>query len=417
MTRLAERAVISPAQLGDRAEFDSLGARIYLNHAAISPPSARVKSLMHDALESFATQGSGAFLEWVEDRVTLKARLAKLLGAPSRDGSDFAWMPNTTSGIQAIAHAFPWRSGDRVLLFEGEFPTNIIPWSQAAARSDLTLRWSSLDPLMAEGGADWSAVERELRAGIRLVAVSAVQFQTGLRVPLDELSALCKRYGAALCVDGIQACGAVPIPLDEIDFLACGGHKWMMALEGAGFLFVHPRWRDRLKPQCAGWLSVEEPLDFLFAPRSSLRYDKTIRAEVSAFEGGAQSAVCYAALSASVSALEELSVARIHHHVQALLDPLEEQLLALGMRCARLSDSARRSCILSARPHPNDSRDVTSWAEDLLEAGIVAATPDGWLRFSPHWPNHTSEIERTCSVLTQLSRGQMSARARSTSHL
>lgn len=389
------------ARLGDLSEFTSLEGRIYLNHAAISPPSARVKRAVNSALEAFASQGSSAFLGLIEERDALKARIARLLSAPSLSGEEIAWVPNTTSGVQAVAHAFPWRAQDSVLLFKGEFPTNIVPWFQAATRHQLEIKWASLEPLSRSDGPDWSSVEEALRGGVRLVAVSAVQFQTGLRVPLTPLADLCERYGAALFVDGIQACGAVPLPLGRIDFLASGGHKWMMGVEGAGFLYVHPQWRGRLTPQSAGWLSVTDPLDFLFAPTSTLRYDKELRADISALEGGAQSAIGYAALGAAVTALEQLGVEAIYKHAQSLLDPLEQGLLARGFTSARLNDASRRSNILSVQP-PHGQGDIAEWATALQARGVTASTPDGWLRFSPHWPNHHGQIDETLHVIDEV---------------
>src|SRR5690606_14112178 len=87
-----------------------------------------------------------------------------------------------------------------------------------------------------------AALERELVRGARLVAVSAVQFQTGLAMPLGAMAALCHQHGAELFVDGIQAMGVVPIDVGAlgIDYLASGSHKWLMGTEGAGILYVSP---------------------------------------------------------------------------------------------------------------------------------------------------------------------------------
>lgn len=392
--------ISASAELGSRALFPLLGQSIYLNHAAISPPSLKVREAVVRIVDDFALRGSAAFLDAVEARSILKCQLADLLGAPSADGSDFAWCPNTTSGVQAIAHAFPWQSGDSILLFRGEFPTNIIPWQQAAQRAHLTIKWASLERLHLSGGVDWSEVETALKTGIRLVAISAVQFQTGLRVPLHELSLLCKRYGAALFVDGIQACGATPIPLYEIDFMACGGHKWMMGVEGSGFLYIHPRWHQGLQPPHAGWLSVEDPLDFLFADRSALRYDKRIRVEPSSFEGGAQSALCYAALGASVDLLQSLGIPSIYDHIQSLLDLLERGLLERGFQSARCKDVARRSTILSVTPPLSKQKEISEWVAYLAAQGVVISQPDGWLRFSPHWSNDQEQIRYTLDLLS-----------------
>lgn len=387
--------------IGSRSLFPSLGSTIYLNHAAISPPSLATQHAVRDVLEDFATKGSDAFLDTVEARLNLKQEMASLLNAPSSDGSDLAWCPNTSSGIQAIAHAFPWKQGDHIILFNGEFPANIIPWLQAAERHHLQINWCSLEPLFSNEGADWSSIEAVLRRGVRLVAMSAVQFQTGLRIPLDELATLCHHYGCALFVDGIQACGSTPLPLSQIDFMACGGHKWMMGVEGGGFLYIHPHWREKLTPQ-ASWLSVEEPLDFLFSKHSCLRYDKSLRRDPSAFESGAQSAIAYAALTASVSLLKQFGIETIYHHIQSLIDPLEEGLLELGFQSIRCPDQSRRSTILSVKPPLTHECDLTTWCRKLSERGITTSTPDGWLRFSPHWPNDIEQIKHVLEELKSL---------------
>jgi len=370
---------------------------VYLNHAALTPPLPPVRAAVERALADFAARGAGAFLDAVAQRRALKGRLARLLGGRAED---FALVPNTTAGLQAVAHSLAWRAGEGVLLFEGEFPTNVLPWLQAAARHGLRVEWAALAPLAAPGGADWAQVEAALRRGVRLVCVSAVQFQTGLRVPLEPLSALCERYGAELCVDGIQACGVVPLPLERVDYLASGGHKWLAAVEGAGLLYVHPRRVGALRPQLAGWLSVEAPVDFLFEEGAPLRYGKPLRAEASALEGGALCSLAYSALWASAGLLAEVGggggPAATLRHVGALNDRLEAGLLALGFESARLQDEGRRSGILSVRPGGGVSRrhSVGGWAAALAGRGVSCATPDGWLRFSPHFCTTEGDVER-----------------------
>lgn len=392
----------SKPHLGRLDLFPKLDGKVYWNHAAISPPSLVISQAIQETLNDFASRGSDAFLRVVEKRLALKANLARLLGAPSLDGRDFAWCPNTTSGIQAIAHAFPWRKKGGVLVFEGEFPTNTLPWRQATLRQNIPLYRAKLTPLMDKVGADWSEIESFLKRGVQLLAISAVQFQSGLRVPLEELSELCKTYGTALFVDGIQACGSTPIPLKSIDFMACGGHKWMMAVEGAGFLYAHPKWHQYLRPQQAGWLSLEEPLDFLFAGHSVLKSNKSIRQEMSAFEGGAQSAIAYAALAASVDLLSELGVDNIYDYIQKLIQPLEAGLKARGFNSHRLADPKRQSCILSVLPPVEDPKNVADWVEALKQYNITLSNPDGCLRFSPHWPNHIDQGLRVLKVIDEL---------------
>ena len=44
-----------------------------------------------------------------------------------------------------------------------------------------------------------------------------------------------------------------------MDAIVCGGHKWLNAPVGRGFLYVAPRLRDRLRPAHWGYLNIAEP--------------------------------------------------------------------------------------------------------------------------------------------------------------
>ncbi len=237
---------------------------------------------------------------------------------------------------------------------------------------------------------------------MRLVAVSAVQFQTGLHMPLQALASLAHAHDAELFVDGIQAVGALPLDVAAlgIDYLSCGGHKWLMGLEGCGFLYVAPHRVKALIPRIAGWLSHVDPLGFLFEGPGQLRYDRPVRARADFVEAGAPNTLGLAALQASVGLLQQLGVPTIQAHVQAYHDVLEPALIARGFASLRAPDPAARSSILSARP-PEGLTDQQVVAH-LAAHGVAVTNPDGIVRFSPHWPNGLHELEIVLEALDTL---------------
>lgn len=384
-----------PARLGERRLFPDLDAWAYLSHAAISPPSSAVRAAIGRALRSFSTSGVGAFPTWAAQRRRLKGKLATLIGA---DAADIALLPNTTSGIIAVARCFPWQAGDRILCFDGEFPTNVTPWQQAARTWDLEVDFAQLAPL-ADG--DFSELDAQLARGIRMVAISAVQFQTGLRLPIEEIAGRAHAAGAQICVDGIQACGVCPLEAGGVDYMAVGGHKWLMGVEGAGFLFVHPDRAPEMVPRLAGWLSHESPVDFLFEP-GKLRYDKPVRPVADFLEGGASNSIGYAGLEAAVDAILTIGRHRIFSHVQIYLDQLEAGLLERGFTSLRHAKTAARSGILGVIPPADVTTNAVS--EALNARGVCVTTPDGVLRFAPHWPNALREVPRVLDTLDEAMR-------------
>ena len=201
------------AALGSRALFPNLNARVYLNHAAISPPSIAATHAMEQCMLDYATHGVGAAMPWFEARDRLRHDLAALIGAHD-PMETIALLPNTTSGVIACARSIDWERGDRIVLVEGDFPANVGPWQQVARDHGLDIIWADLRTLSDhEQGPAW--LESILAQGVRLVALSAVAFQTGWRMPLERLGALCEAHGAELFVDAIQACGVVPIDVER----------------------------------------------------------------------------------------------------------------------------------------------------------------------------------------------------------
>lgn len=378
-------------RLGDRRLFPDLSPRVYLNHAGISPPSIPVREAVLGLLNDYASHGAAAYPRWAEQRRRLKGLMAQLLGARPED---IAFAPNTSMGLTNIALCFPWNKGDRALCFQGEFPANITPWQRAAEAFELRVDLLPIAPFHRSSEEGLASVERELQKGARLLAVSAVQFQTGLRMPIAELAALCHRYGAEIMVDAVQAVGIVPLDVTalDVDYLAAGAHKWMMGLEGAGLLYVRRDRAPALRPLLAGWLSHEEPFRFLFEGSGHLRYDRPIRRSVDFFEGGNVNGMGFAALEASLGLIAALGVDAIFQHVNGYLDRLEEGLVERGFTSLRLSETKRRSGILSVLPPKASGLDTVAWQAALVEAGIACALPDGHLRFAPHWPNDPAEV-------------------------
>lgn len=383
--------------LGNKQLIAQLEAKAYLNYAAIAPATTPVQQAVRELLDDYARSGNAALSKWLPRREVLRAQLGTLLGA---NAEHIALSSSATSALSDLAFCFPWRTGDRVLLGTGEFPGNVSPWQRAAELFSLSvhflpqLRTSDDDPFL-------SALEVELRAGgVRLVALSAVQFQTGIRAPLEAVVRLCRAHGAELAVDAIQALGVVPLDVSalDLDYVAGGAHKWLMALEGAGFLYAKPECTRRLVPRTANWLSHEEGLRFLFEGPGLLRYDRPIKSSLQFMEGTSANGVGYAALEAALACILELSVPAIFDHVTRYLDELELGITARGIRSLRPRDPARRSGILTIEPPapangalPELTRGAQLVAA-LREHGVFATMPDGLLRLAPHFPNHPHEI-------------------------
>lgn len=361
----------------------------YLAWAAIGPCPAPVLRAAQDAVAEQAALGVGAVGRWLPRLQAARADAAALTGLPN-----VGFVGSTTAGVHAVADGLDWRAGDRIVLFRGEFPSNVLPWLAAAARYDLEVVWLDADAFADPRGLEQLA--DALRGGVRLVAVSAVQFQTGLRMPLAEIAALTHAAGGELFVDAIQALGAVPLHDCGADYLAAGGHKWLMAPMGTGLV----AWRDgaSLRPVVPGWIAAESAMEFLGGDVGRLRYDKAWATGPAVVESAAMPFALLMGLA------EALRIARERDPMSLLTAQLPRaQHLADGLRdagwtLARPDDPARHSLIVAAQhPEKHPGRVV----EALARHGVVASSPDGWLRLSVSWPNTDDGLNTALAALRE----------------
>jgi selenocysteine lyase/cysteine desulfurase len=388
---------MSRARLGDRSVFSRLDAIAYLNHAAIAPMADPVHAAAQRVIDEQAARGSAMFPTRLAEREQLRASLAQLLHAHA---DEIAIVPSTMYGLAVLATSMPWRAGARVIAFQGEYPTNVSVWQRACERHGLTLTLLPVADFARADGPDFSALEAELaRGGVQLCAASAVQFQTGLRMPLAEIARRCQAHGAELAVDAVQALGCMPFDVNAlgVDYAVAGSHKWLLGIDGAGVLFARGACLERLQPAFAGAMSHVDA-ELIFVQPNELRYDRALRRDARVFEGGMLSSVSCAALGAALPMLLDLGPDAIHRHVNAYLDRLEAELLARGFRSLRMPDEARRSCALGVLPPPS-AASASRLANGLGARGVVCSGPDGVLRFSPHFANHVDEIPRLLEAL------------------
>ena len=125
----------------NRSLFPKLTYKIYLNHANISPISILVEQNYTKLVADYAQKGLGAFPIYLEQRITLRQKIFVFTVPRTR----IAFVTNTSTGIIQIAQNFNWEAKDRILLLQGEFPTNITPWQQVARQHNLKSEWMNTD--------------------------------------------------------------------------------------------------------------------------------------------------------------------------------------------------------------------------------------------------------------------------------
>ncbi len=365
------------------AEFPVAERYTYLNHAALGPLPRRTADAITELAQDFRDKGVLAEAKWFGSIARTRALVSKLLNVST---AEIAFTKNTSQGLSIVAASLPWKPGDIVVTVKGEFPANVYPWL-ALQQQGVTVRY-----VRPRNG---RIVLQDLEAalhGARFLAISWVQYSNGYRIDLDAVSKLCASRKVLLCLDAIQGAGALPLDLQAtpVDFCAFGAHKWMLAPQGVGVLYVNQRVRDLLQPANVGWLGVD------WRDYTAFDYDTPLSDTAARYEEGTRSLVGIAGLEQSLGLLLAVGQARIAQHLQQLTDQLAHQLMTMGYRIMTPLEHEHRSGILTFC-HPQ--RSAQELFDALRAARIVGAVREGGVRLSPHLYNTRDDVDAVLNVL------------------
>ncbi len=339
----------------------------------------------------------------------VRAEAAALIGGRA---DDISLTPTTSSALVTVAQGFPWSPGDEVLAPLGEFPSNAWPWLALGPRG-VTFREVPLWEGHRAGAEAWTSLpptveadpEARLIAAIgprtRILTLSWVRFQDGLKLDLRRLGAACRERGVHLVVDGIQGAGAVPLALAGLSAFATGGYKGLLAPEGLGFLWAEERFRQSLSPS-GSWLSVEDATDF---SRPSTDFHRAWLADGRSLEAGGPNLLHASALLESLRLLNEAGVPAIAAHVARLqvrlLDALEDSPWRTEYARLKVLLKADRLGPFLALHHGGDGPTrLQSLLQSGARRGVFASVREGYLRIAFHGFHTEADVDRVAAWLT-----------------
>lgn len=367
-----------------RAEFPSTADQVHMNHAGLGPLSRRVAAEIRAFADEAERVTAPRYAAWCERAEAARAATARLIGARPEE---IAFVQNTAHGLSLIASGLPWRAGDNVVAIDGEYPSNVYPWL-GLARVGVETRLLRRPP---DGRFAVDDIAALVDARTRVVTVSAVDWQSGFRCDLAALGAFCAGRGVLLVVDAIQAVGALQLDVARcgIDALAVGGHKWLLAPEGCGFLFVSRRVVERIQPVLLGWKSVTDADTYL-------PYHFDLRADAGRFEAGTQMHLGVRALGAAVDLLLEIGPAAIEERVLATTDALAAALRGLGATLLSSREPAHRSGILTFQ-----LGDTARLHATLIRHGVTCRRRLDGVRLAPHFYTDADDVARVVAAVRE----------------
>lgn len=365
----------------------------YLNHAAVSPWPLRTAKAIEDFAWENIHYGARDYGKWETQEIILREQLRTLINASSID--DIALVKNTSEGLSMVAYGLEWQAGDEIVISDQEFPSNRIVWESLAGKGVKVIE-VSLD--------NHTEIEKHIASHFtqhtRLLAISSVQYASGLKLDLKKLGALCKNYihsnqPILFCVDAIQSLGAYPLDAQAIqaDFVIADGHKWLMAPEGLGLFYSHRDLRQNMRVNEFGWRMIKDPGDYL-------RKEWQVASSARRFECGSPNMLGIHGLSASLSLILEYGIVNIERDLNEISNYLRKQLQCIkGCKVFIPEMTSQRSAIINFQIEGKDSEELK---HQLMEKEVVCAHRGKGVRFSPHFYISKRVIDNSIERLASL---------------
>lgn len=302
--------------------------------------------------------------------------------------ANIALVGSASEGLNVLATSIDWREGDRVIINDLEFPSNVLPW--------LRLGRLGVEVILVEsqnGVLHWDAIAERISVRTRLIALSQVSYKTGTYFPfVQRISEEARKVGALLAIDATQALGRCPVNIEGVDYLVSSSYKWLLAPHGLGLVYVSPEFRKSLNPASVGWYSIKN----LFSKDRFQRYE--LKEGAGCLSLGMPNFPAIYGLRRSLEFLQqEVDLTKMYEELRPLVEQLRRRLSGMGLDLLTPPQAEYASGIISF-----GHQQAEQLGAELEKEKVVVWAGDGRVRASVHLYNDMNDIERYTRVLANV---------------
>jgi L-cysteine/cystine lyase len=224
----------------------------------------------------------GSNLQYMKSKVSGLSRYSQVILEAKDTLSQFlncktneiALCDSTTTGMNIFLWGYNWKKGDQIVAGSLENPAAKVPLMVLARRHGVKLVF--FDTLDSEDD-----LQEKITSNTRIVLISDVNFATGSRVNLSNLSKIAHDNEALLLADGIQAVGNHDVDVTKlgVDGYALASHKFLCGPDGAGSIYISEEMQDSIHPTYSGVFSDKyHGSGELMLMQSAQKYEVSTRA-------------------------------------------------------------------------------------------------------------------------------------------
>ncbi|MDQ0471975.1 family 2A encapsulin nanocompartment cargo protein cysteine desulfurase [Labrys wisconsinensis] len=268
-------------------------------------------SNIHRAAHTLAARATDAY-------ESAREKVRRFLNAGST--KDIVFVRGTTEAINLVAQAWGRRNvkaGDEIVITWLEHHANIVPWQMLCAEVGARLRVAPVDDT---GQVILEEYEKLLSPRTRIVSITQVSNALGTVVPVREMTAMAKRHGATVLVDGAQSVSHMPTDVQAIgcDFFVFSGHK-VFGPTGIGVVYGRPDVLAHMPPWQGGGNMIAD-----------VTFEKTVyQGPPERFEAGTGNIADAVGLGAAIDYVEAIGMPVIAAYEHELLVYATETMLAV----------------------------------------------------------------------------------------
>ena len=316
----------------------------------------------------------------------------------AKHSHEIIFTSGTTHSINLVATGFTsfLKKGDEVIVSTLEHHSNIVPWQMLCERTGATLK---VIPINEEGELLMDIYDNLLSNKTKLVFVNHISNALGTINPIKKIIKKAHDVGAAVLIDGAQACPHIKPDVQEldVDFYVVSAHK-MCGPTGIGMLYGKEEWLNKLPPYQGGGEMIKE-----------VTFEKTTYADLPhKFEAGTPNISGGIAFGAAVDYLNNIGFDSIASYEKELLDYGTKKLLAIeGLRI--YGTSPHKTSVISFNIeglHPYDIGSIIDKLGIAVRTGHHCAQPimdfykiPGTVRASFSFYNTKEEIDKLAEAL------------------
>jgi len=242
-----------------RKEFSILAKTTYLISHSLGAMPRRTADALQEFASVWSSRGIRAWEEgWWEMPVTAGNLIGAIIGAGP---GDVVMHQNVSICQSIVTSCFDWNGPRNKLVTDGlNFSSNDYIYYGLERQGARICRVSSPDGATLPLELMLDSIDEQTQ----LVSVSHVAFRSSFVQDLAAITNRAHEMGALVIADLYQSAGVLPVNVRDLglDFGTGGSVKWLCGGPGAGYLYVRPDLRPRLRPAVTGWMAHCRPFEF-----------------------------------------------------------------------------------------------------------------------------------------------------------